>query len=505
MSPPALQPPSPSSGAHALWEQLDKLLPLVRRAWRLHRTSGIAVGVVCAALTVAVVATRTPEWRSEAVVFYQSNLRPDALGAGTRSDATLLREMLIGRSRMEELIDRFGLMPPAQQMGRRLDAVEDVRNKISFRTRGNNTFSISFDGRTPEEAQQITAWLVEALVEEDAKHRTDQAKTAKQFLEQEKARAEEELKRKEEDQAKFLADHPEFALAMTAPGGNGAGASIRAESARATGADAAARARRIAAAAPHPGPAPAAPAPIAPPAALDPEKVAALARAEGELASAVRDLRAAESKYTEQHPDVKTAAARVSAAEGAVKRAREALADVPPPPEPKRPAPAGDDPYGDEPSRGRPQARRSGQAAEPPPERDPPRAHPDNPRTADIVALETEWARLSRDLELARSRNLQLAAEAFRAELAASSQAEGYAAQVIVIDQPYLPSIPTKRRGVYIIGGFLLTVLAALGTSLARAVLDDRMLDEDDFGRLGLSPVLGIVRRTQAPERAARG
>jgi Mrp family chromosome partitioning ATPase len=112
------------------------------------------------------------------------------------------------------------------------------------------------------------------------------------------------------------------------------------------------------------------------------------------------------------------------------------------------------------------------------------------------VALETEYARLSREAAEARERFQQLESRQFMASMTASTLTSGQAAQIVVIDPAYLPANPVGMRVVRLYGlGGALSLLLALGVLAALALLDDRIHDSADVERLPFVSLLVEIDR----------
>jgi len=132
------------------------------------------------------------------------------------------------------------------------------------------------------------------------------------------------------------------------------------------------------------------------------------------------------------------------------------------------------------------------------------------------AALDTEWARLARAVGDARKRHERLAENAFRVQVASRSLKAGYSLGVVVLDEASPPDKPIRSRGLVAGLAALGALLLALGLTLARAVLDDRIFDEADLSPLGHDPILSVIpamrthaiilhggrRRGESPERA---
>lgn len=462
-----------------------------------HWYVALLVALVGAALTIVVVQTRKPAYRSETVIHYREGVKSTYLGPDgpdpLRTLAARLKETLLARSNLEKVVTEFNLYPEVLEKRGIVDAVDKLRSKILFKSRSTDTFAISFEGQTREQAQEVTQRLADILVEETTRVRRTQAKITMEFLETERKRAEQEVETADAELAKFLAEHPEFAAEQASPGGTQAGASIRAAERRVTNdptLEALERqAPRLRARLAGTSEA-ATPAPRQPP----PELVRAKDQAEQELAAARRDLADKQSRFTEQHPDVRTAMARVSRAEAALRRAEQALV---------MPAPEVDPAAGEaEKAKIRAQlqkiereiALRKGLKVG---------TQVDASETAkQIINIETEWARLIREQSRARQRLADIESKFFRATMAQSSEQGGYSAQIDVVDPAYRPSAPSgPSRMLLAIAGLFMSVAAGIGLAAARGiVLDDRIYDVEDIDRLALAPVLVVV-----PAAARRG
>ena len=124
-----------------------------------------------------------------------------------------------------------------------------------------------------------------------------------------------------------------------------------------------------------------------------------------------------------------------------------------------------------------------------------------------IIGVETEWARLNRELSRARQRLSDLEAKTFRAEIAANSEEGGYAAQIMVLDPAFAPTAPsTPPRSMLALAGLAASFFAGLALAAARGiVLDDRVFDAEDivFVRQGAGGQLAPFPRHEAEQRFA--
>ncbi|AKT37775.1 GumC family protein [Chondromyces crocatus] len=506
-SPPPPAPEGPLAfGAEppqAAGPQPPSIGGMIRRTLA-HWYIAVIVAVLGAGMTALYVKSRQPAYRSETTILYREGVRaalgpdgPDPL----RTLSGRLKETLLARSNLEKIVTEFELYPDVLQKRGIVDAVDRLRSKVTFRAKSPDTFAISFEGMTRDEAQIVTARLAELLVEETARVKQSQAKITTEFLIAQQKQAEQELEKADKDLAQFLSQHPEFAQETVQPTGVQSGASIRAEQRRATEGDPmlAALERQIPRlrsqlnpAAPAPG-SPAAAA-AQPPAALTQQK----SQADQELASARRDLADKQSRFTDSHPDVRTASTRVATAEAAARRAEQALASWQPEPPPEAPAAAGTATAKATTNKAAVQAqlsqlereisqRKKSQQAQ--------QGQDPSDAAQQIINVEAEWSRLTRDQNRARIRLGDLEQKVFRAEMTANSEEGGYAAQIMVLDPAYKPTSPsTPPRSMMALGGLAASFLMGLALAAARGiVLDDRVYGVEDIERLGLAPVLSVV------------
>lgn len=478
-------PPVPAAvpepeGIEAVHAQIDRLRPILRRM-RRHWLWGL-LGVAIATLVVGGYAffLFNPPYESETVVFYQPDISPESLGQDTdRVDPTFMRELLLRRGRLEDLIRELELHESTVEKYGIGVAVEEMQRLVSFKPVGKSTFRISYIGDSPEEARDVTAWLADQLVEEELVRRRKQAVESKVFLDKELERVTADLAKLEKELGDFIARHPRFATTN-----NDAARDNRSAPApsprRPVG-------RRPAA--PKPAPAAAAPQKAPEP---DPKLVAERDAAIQELTRASRALAELQSQYTDAHPDVAPAKARVAAAEQKVEAATKAIQsstadDLYAIAEKPAPAPSGS--AEPEPSpRPAPRVR-------PAPKADP---EPDPEELADLPPeelgeVETEWMRLRRAVDEAQQQQSRLAAESFRAEVQSRSRSAGHSARVVILDEAYLPSKPLRSRLFFGKIWAPLALILAVGLVLGRALFDDRIYDTDDLANLGMKPLLSVI------------
>jgi hypothetical protein len=481
----------PSQGAPDIKAMLHRVVA--------HWPVVLVTMVLGAILTLQVVRMRKPTYKSETVISYHEGIARNITGPGdggesVRNLGTKLKETLLAQQTLRKIIDEYHLYPDIVAKAGYADAVDQVRKKTDFKSRSIDTFAISFEGMDREQAQLVCARMAEILVTENARRLSDESKGTTEFLEVEKRRADEELDRVEREISEFLQTHPEFA---TAKDGLGIEAMAKQKAEDDEKKLAIRRSAPIGKSGSRGQPAAALTGPAderAP--AVDPVLLTARTQAMTELINARKDLADKSLRYTDQHPDVRSAKDKVSGAEANVQRANDAIAAAQPKdePAPRRRAavPIPDDPYAE------PSAKAAAGAA-PTAAGDKPRARPKagGDEENKVVSLEVEWARLGRVLSLARAHQVDLENKLYKAEMVASTAESGYGTAIGILDPAYRPSGPSNapNRTVVMIG-LALSVAVGLVISAAWGLfLDDRLFAPSEIEVIVMVPVLGTVPR----------
>ncbi len=435
-------------------ENLGSFLRRTLHAWPLTLLCVSLAAFACCAF----IYFRHPGYRSETVILYSAGVRQADAGEqddNPRSASTRLKELLLSRPSLEKVVREFALYPETRAKYGMGDAVDELKRHIEFRAPGGDTFSIAFTGTSPSEAQRVTQALGKLVIEGDSELRKTQAEQARDFLTAERTNKAKDLRDAEQRLAEFMGQHRRFALDTTPLA---AGAAIRAslgERAPATVTYRSIRASGSTPAAAVPSPAPGGGA------AAAPADAGERARAVAALAAAKANLAEQLERYTPAHPDVRAAQAEVDRATARVA----ALG-----PEPKTPAPAAPAPVTPAPA----PARRVAVAV--------PAAIPAaHAGPEDVVGLETEWSKLTREVTAARQRVDQVEAALFKADVLASSEIAGRAVQISVIDPAFLPERAVGLGlnvliAIFLGAGLVLGILAAA----LNAALDDRIYRASD-------------------------
>jgi uncharacterized protein involved in exopolysaccharide biosynthesis len=478
-------------------DRLDRIVTILWRAARFWPAATLVV-LIGTVASIGYTFTRHRVYHSETVMLYREGIRSSDVGGfegggdPARKLALKLKEMVLSRTRLQQIIDENKLYQEIVADRGYVDAVDEMRGHISFRVKDGDTFGLSFEGDDPARVQAITARLAVALIDENSKHRAEQAEATKEFLDAERKRVEDELREKEAALAKFLAKHPEFAREGTT-GSSAALRTVQAKTQKGGGTDPTLLALEREAARLQER--------LGMPVAKknkesqqsDPKLVAAKTEAENDLHAAQRELADKLAQFTDQHPDVKAARTKVKAAETKLKRAQDALlaADASqnkPPPEEE----ATIDRATLESQLAKVQEEISAYKKK----KTRVENETDENKSAPswIVALETEWSQLSRDVQEARTRTTNLTEKQFKASISENASQQGRNAVLEVIDPAYRPTHPSKpSRSMLLLIGLLLSIGLGLATALTLALLDDRLYDRMDVEKLDLLPLLAVV------------
>jgi uncharacterized protein involved in exopolysaccharide biosynthesis len=497
-------------------DRIDRIFAIALRTRRFFVPAFIIV-VLGGLASFGYAMARKRIYKSETLILYREGIRStDIVGGDDQGDRAQklglrLKEMVLSRTRLEQIINESKLYPQMVYDRGMIDAVDEMRKHIAFRVQDGDTFGLSFEGNDPELTQKVTAKLADALISENSRANSEQAGVTKDFLDRERDRIEKELKDKETALAQFLSKHPEFARETAQPGQNQAGASIRAASAasqaRAASApkgdstlaslerEAARLQERLGMPVTH----------RTSKAEADPQLVAAKQEAESDLRQAQKELADKQGEFTEEHPDVRAARARVKIAQDKLKRASDAVAFSLNAMQQKTNAKEEDEGYIDRGALENQLKRINDEISEYKRHK----ANTNEPTTvvaSSVVALETDWVRLNREVVDVRERFQSLQDKEFKASMVESAAATGRTAQMVVIDPAFVPThAAPPGRTTLMAAGLAGTMAIAMLFALGLALIDDRIYDRDDIERLGMLPLIGVVPRSTKSKKVKLG
>ncbi|MCA9633463.1 MAG: hypothetical protein KC766_37695, partial [Myxococcales bacterium] len=280
---------------------IKRTLQIARRALLYWPALAVAATLGVAAFFV-VPKVIPPVYESGTVLLYREVIQADTLlgsnstpSESKRARNMRLREMLLSRSNLKPIIEKYGLYAKTVESQGMVEALEEMRRNTKCQVGEGDTVTITFQGQGAQQVFDVTKALADSMVEQARKYRAEEAESTQSFLQAQLETTAKELKAQEQALAKFLALHPEFALETTM-GPTTTGAAVRASRVDATAAAGgtsrpsdpvttlqrhAERLRRRIKEADSPG---TAPAPAPEPARLDPASEAAIQSAESSVA-----------------------------------------------------------------------------------------------------------------------------------------------------------------------------------------------------------------------------
>ena len=492
-------------------DHLDRFVSIGMRSWRFRWYAALVI-LLGATLSLAAALLKERLYTSETLIVYREGIGTrtisgsEGTGDAQQKLALKLKELVLSRTTLEKLITEYHLYPDIMAKRGAVDAVDEMRKQIAFRAKDGETFGLSFTGNEPHRVQELTARLARELLEEHSKSRMEAAGETKEFLDDEKARSDEDLRVKESALATFISKNPEFAKETNGAGaGTQAGIAVRyansKQSAHTDDPQLNALEREATRLQARLG----MPTSRKPDRDIDPKLAAARAEAENDLKLAQKELADKASQFTEEHPDVRAAKNRVKNAEGKVRRANEAIAASDADAAKVKP----DTEVGVidrvaleaelKKAQDNIAAYKRKKASSPEGA-----SNPSASGVSSVVTLETDWTRLNREVADARERNQQLESRQFKASILESAVTNGRNAQMIIVDPAYKPTHPNKGRTQIVAAGLAVSFVLAMLLALGLTLLDDRIYDRIDLDGLHVAPILGVVPRADG-KRDSRG
>jgi len=182
-------------------------LRLVRLAARRRSLiAGSALLLLGVATAVAIVRPNTYEAATEIIVrpqrlpadFIKSTVNQD-LGTVVKS----LQQQIMSRSRLQKIIEEYGLYPEVRQKRGTLAAIEHMRQSIRVESWSADSFKILFRGEDPVQVRDVTNTLAALFIQENLRLREQEAATITDYLEQELERAQRQLEQSEAEIRQF--------------------------------------------------------------------------------------------------------------------------------------------------------------------------------------------------------------------------------------------------------------------------------------------------------------
>ena len=189
-------------------EKAFDIQPYIQMA--LRRKWYIIIPLVLSVVISFAVYKKLPKYyRASTLILVQSQRIPTEYVRSTITDTVTsqlntLSQEILSRTRLEKVIHEFNLYADLLRKFPMEEVVENMRKAIEVRIQsqpryepGQNSFSISFEGKEPRTVMLVTNKLASLFIEENLKVREQQAEKTSEFLGKELSAMEEKLRRQE--------------------------------------------------------------------------------------------------------------------------------------------------------------------------------------------------------------------------------------------------------------------------------------------------------------------
>ncbi|MAM88040.1 MAG: lipopolysaccharide biosynthesis protein [unclassified Hahellaceae] len=151
------------------------------------------------------------KYQSEVVIFVDDSniIRPLMEGSAVTTEindrASAAREMLLGRSIMERLATDDEVFDDVDLSPEKLESrISRIRAGISVRTRGDSFFSIGFTSQSPMQAFRVSQRLGQLFIEQSKERKRDESRSAYEFIDRQVKSYEDQLAEAERRLKEFL-------------------------------------------------------------------------------------------------------------------------------------------------------------------------------------------------------------------------------------------------------------------------------------------------------------
>ena len=203
-------------------------LEQLAQVWGRRKWIGILTFLPLATAVVSVVAWLPNLYQSSALVLVERQQVPEEFVRSTVTSAIETRlqtinQEILSRSRLEQLISRFGLYPDLRRRVSPEEVIERMRRDIQLELRGAEqkgaehrstiAFALSYRGSDPQTVAQVTNTLASFYIEENLKVRERQAAGTADFLkiqlDQVKVKLDQEEKQVSEFKKTYVGELPQ--------------------------------------------------------------------------------------------------------------------------------------------------------------------------------------------------------------------------------------------------------------------------------------------------------
>jgi succinoglycan biosynthesis transport protein ExoP len=349
------------------------------------------------------------------------------------------------------------------------------RERIKFGMVGSDSFWIAFEYKDPKKAQQVASFLAKEFIGKSVRDSVSAAQSTLSFMEAEVKKARQELSEIEGRMAQFVSDHPEYRVLPAGgmptaptprPSPTSGYVSVRGspELRQALSEKGRLQAQlRV---------------------LMNPQADSRLIRARQEVDRAGRRIAALRRKYTDRHPDVQTAQQILrqaqmqlgliqNASKGDTSTIRRLQSEIA----------ALDKSIA---KLSQPRRKRTTQPVKPVPTK--------RLLLTKQARQEKDWYSLTRDKEVATSKNDQLQTRLTRAKMTASLERKQAETQYTIVDHANLPQKPIRpNRSKLAMAGTALGLMIGLAIAMLLMIFDSRIYSQHDLRKVCDLPILAQV------------
>jgi len=186
--------------------QIEKLFNIqdylaigLRRKWYI-----IIPLVLCVLASFGVYKYLPKVYKTTTEILVQPQRIPETYVRSTLTDPVSERlnnisQEILSRTRLEKVINEFNLYADLLKQFHMEEIIEMMRKKIEVRVHRQNAFSISFEGGDPKMVMMVTNKLASLFIEENLKFRELRAEGTSEFISKEVQTVEDSLKKKESE------------------------------------------------------------------------------------------------------------------------------------------------------------------------------------------------------------------------------------------------------------------------------------------------------------------
>ncbi|MEN9578716.1 MAG: protein kinase involved in polysaccharide biosynthesis [Pseudomonadota bacterium] len=469
---------------------------------RAGRQWAVWVPAFAIAVTVAYFTPRVvpPMFESHSVLMFRETIAKEVVQFGGnnrfretwRERSSRYVDLAMARSNLSQIISIHNLYPDQVRSDGMVAAVLELRRRIQIDSGNQNVIMLRFSHEDPKLALAVLQDIESSLKKQPADDAANTAKATLEFLERHLETIDADLTEKEAVLAGFLAENPQFAMEPSTSAQ--LGASIRSEQNKPapTGkyrlGALLQQEERLVKLLESPASSPARQ--ERPPPSLSAADQAKIEEAQAKVAEATQRLRSLKAEFTAAHPDVVEASQTLGKAQARLTQVKAAAVPVSaplPPPSPEDPA--GTQRLQDQLKivRARIEAARGDVETE--------GSSSGSADWEDTVTLETRYITMSRDADAAREYHGAVSRKMFEAQTEARLKSAGGDGEIVTIDEPFLPTRPT-RRGPLRTSSLAFALLMGLGGVVAVGLVlaDKRVYGEHDLAGLQLGPTFEAIQ-----------